>query len=75
MQCCVQLLMFKPKPQPIKVLVTLCIAVCLPRCCRDTERDRKLAKHLISLFWREVPANTTPVSARPAAGPDLVRRQ
>uniref|UniRef100_A0A383VUH6 DNA replication licensing factor MCM4 n=1 Tax=Tetradesmus obliquus TaxID=3088 RepID=A0A383VUH6_TETOB len=27
---------------------------------RDTERDRKLAKHLISLFWREVPANTTP---------------
>jgi len=28
---------------------------------RDNEKDRKLAKHLISLFWRDVPANTMPV--------------
>eukprot|EP00775_Hariotina_reticulata_P002347 gene2347-2653_t len=27
---------------------------------RDNEKDRKLAKHLISLFWRDVPANTMP---------------
>jgi hypothetical protein len=46
----------------------------MPCCCRDTERDRKLAKHLISLFWREVPATTTPVSTI-SAGPGLVHRQ
>eukprot|EP00879_Flechtneria_rotunda_P030604 GHRR01033262.1.p2 GENE.GHRR01033262.1~~GHRR01033262.1.p2 ORF type:complete len:249 (+),score=72.82 GHRR01033262.1:50-748(+) len=27
---------------------------------RNTERDRRLAKHLISLFWRDVPASTMP---------------
>eukprot|EP00878_Enallax_costatus_P013418 GHUV01014031.1.p1 GENE.GHUV01014031.1~~GHUV01014031.1.p1 ORF type:complete len:879 (+),score=279.82 GHUV01014031.1:392-3028(+) len=27
---------------------------------RDKDRDRRLAKHLVSLFWRDVPASTQP---------------
>jgi DNA replication licensing factor MCM4 len=28
----------------------------------DEERDRKLAKHLVSLFWADAPEQTQPVS-------------
>lgn len=32
---------------------------------QDEERDRKLAKHLVSLFWADAPEQTQPVSWPP----------
>lgn len=34
----------------------------------DEERDRKLAKHLVSLFWADAPEQTQPVSTAGAHG-------
>jgi DNA replication licensing factor MCM4 len=31
----------------------------------DEDRDRKLAKHLVSLFWADAPEQTQPVSLPP----------
>lgn len=33
----------------------------------DEDRDRKLAKHLVSLFWADAPEQTQPVSWTPLA--------